>query len=99
MSEIETLRTTGWIKDITYQGGDLRYNELDGKRIAYHKDTEFLVQVGRGPKGSYRNRYSIKGNLAQAVMWYNGINIGNGYKKRLLMPSASRNPILARATS
>jgi hypothetical protein len=73
-------------------------SELNGKKIAYSSETEFLVQVGRYSKGSYHTKYSFKGNLAQAVMYYNGINIGYGYKKRLLMPS-SKKPILARSYS
>ena len=72
-------------------------NELDGKRIAYSSETLFLVQVGKG-KSSYGTRYVFTGNLQQAVMYYNGINIGNGYKKRLLMPS-SKKPVLASARS
>jgi hypothetical protein len=67
----------------------------NGRRIAYHDSTQFLVQVGKG-KGAYRTRDTIIGNLTQAVLYYNSINIGNKYKKRLLMPSSSRNPILAR---
>lgn len=70
---------------------------LDGKRIAYTEDTAFEVQVGRG-RGAYATRYSFKGNLAQAVMYYRCINIGRGYKKRLIMADASR-PVLARAFS
>jgi hypothetical protein len=70
---------------------------LDGKRIAYTDDTEFLVQVGRGKSG-YATRYSFRGNLARAVMHYNAINIGRGYKKRLVMPNAIR-PVLARQLS
>lgn len=70
---------------------------LDGKRIAYTDNTTFLVQVGRG-KSAYATRYSFTGNLARAVMHYNAINIGNGYKKRLVMPDAMR-PVLARAFS
>lgn len=57
---------------------------LDGKRIAYSSETEFLVQVGRG-KGAYATRYSFKGDIGKAVFHYRCINIGNGYKKRLLM--------------
>ncbi len=73
---------------------------LDGKRIGYSSETVFLVQVGKGYKGSYKTRYSIKGNLGQAVMYYKGINIGTGYKKRLLMPSSARSRgVLARAFS
>lgn len=70
---------------------------LDGKRIAYTDNTTFLVQVGRGNR-SYATRYSFTGNLAQAVMHYNAINIGKGYKKRLVMPDAMR-PVLARQFS
>jgi hypothetical protein len=70
---------------------------LDGKRIAYTDNTTFLVQVGRGNR-AYATRYSFTGNLARAVMHYNAINIGKGYKKRLVMPDAMR-PVLARAFS
>lgn len=78
---------------------ELKTWTLDGKQIAGSSETEFLVQVGKGAKGSYRTRYAFKGNLGQAVMYYNGINIGNGYKKRLLMPSCSKRPVLAKAAS
>ena len=71
---------------------------LNGKPIAYCDETEFLIQVGRGDKGSYKTRYCIVGDLGRAVMFYRSINIGNGYKKRLLMPSSSK-PLLARQFS
>lgn len=71
---------------------------LDGKHIAYSDRTVFLVEVGRGAKGAYATRYSITGNLHQAVQLYRCINIGNGYKKRLRAPSFNK-PILARAFS
>lgn len=70
---------------------------LDGKRIIYTEDTDFLVQVGHKNQ-KYTTRYAFKGNLHQAVFHYRCINIGNGYKKRLLMPGAMR-PVLARAFS
>lgn len=70
---------------------------LDGKNIAYAESTEFLVQVGKG-KSSYRTRYSFKGDLAQAVFHFNAINIGNGYKKRLVAPAFNK-PLLARQFS
>lgn len=76
----------------------LRFNELDGKQIAYSEDTEFLVQVGKG-NGAYKTRYRVVGNLAQAVMYFNGINVGKGYKKRLMMPSCRFAPMLARQIS
>lgn len=71
---------------------------LDGKPIAYGDTTVFLVQVGRYAKGAYRTRYSFTGNLGQAVLYFNGINIGRGYKKRLVMVGGNK-PVLARATS
>ena len=70
---------------------------LDGKRIAYTDDTKFEVQIGRG-KGKYQTKYSFKGELARAVMYYRCVNMGRGYKKRLVMPAANR-PVLARAFS
>jgi len=70
---------------------------LDGKAIGYCDQTEFLVQVGRY-SGKYQTKYRFTGNLAQAVRYFNCINIGNGYKKRLLMPSANK-PVLARQFS
>jgi hypothetical protein len=78
--------------------GAFKHAELDGKRIAYHSTTDFLVQLGKG-KSAYKTKYSFIGNLAQAVIYYRGLNIGNGYKKRLLMPSCSKNPVLARAVA
>lgn len=70
---------------------------LDGKTIAYTDQTEFLVEVGRY-SGSYRTKYAFTGNLAQAVFYFNAINIGRGYKKRLRAPSFNK-PVLARAFS
>ena len=67
----------------------LKTATLDGKEIAYSNYTEFLVQVGRG-SGSYKTRYRFEGDLAQACLYYRGINIGNGYKKRLLAPSMNK---------
>ena len=67
--------------------------ELDGKRIAYTQETEFKIQIGKG-RGAYKTHCTIIGDLAHAVAWYNGFNIGNGYKKRLLAPSMNK-PVLA----
>lgn len=46
-------------------------------------ETKFLVQVGHGSKGSYKTRYSFADQV-QASLYYACINIGRGYKKRLL---------------
>jgi hypothetical protein len=72
---------------------------LDGRVIGYSNRSEFLVQIGRGPKGSYDTKYTFVGELARALKWYSAINIGRGYKKRLLMPSCAGNPVLAKQVS
>jgi hypothetical protein len=72
--------------------------ELDGKKISYTNETEFLVQIGKN-KSSYKTKWRFVGNLHQAVLWYRGINVGKGYKKRLLMPSCAKNPVLAKYLS
>lgn len=41
----------------------------------------YRIQVGRD-KGAYKTRYSDL-TESQAAIYYTGINIGNGYKKRL----------------
>ena len=70
---------------------------LDGNKVIYTDDTEFLVQTGH-KSSKYQTRYVFRGNLHQACLYYRGINIGHGYKKRLIMPGAIR-PVLARAFS
>ena len=67
---------------------------INDREIAYTADTEFLVQVGKG-KGAYKTRYSFRGNPYQAVMYFNSINVGDGFKKRLLIPSSIK-PVIAR---
>jgi len=44
----------------------------------------FLIQIGRGKKGSYKTKW-IFSTLTQAHMYYRALNIGNGYKKRLVL--------------
>ncbi len=77
---------------------DIITQELNGKKIAYHSETTFYVQIGKGKKGSYKTSWSFTGNLARAVMYYNGLNIGNGYKKRLVCWDMNK-PLLARQFS
>jgi len=72
--------------------------ELDGKLISVHPDSVFRVQVGKGLKGPYRTLFALWGNLPRAVALYRAINIGRGYKKRLVYVQ-SRDSVLARAFS
>ena len=75
----------------------LKEVELDGRKIGYTNQTEFLVQLGRY-KSSYKTKYRFIGNLHQAVLYYKALNVGYGYKKRLLMQTSSK-PVLARQFS
>jgi hypothetical protein len=67
---------------------------LDGKSLVYTNTTEFLVQIGKN-RSAYRTKWSFTGNIHQAVAYYRALNVGRGYKKRLLMPSA-KHPVLAK---
>lgn len=73
--------------------------DLDGKKISFHKDNKILLQIGKGTKGSYetRNIFSPE-KFSSAVFNYNCINIGNGYKKRLICFELNK-PLLARQRS
>lgn len=71
---------------------------LNGKSIIFHKKNVILIQVGKG-KQTYKTRYSFTANeFSNCVMLYNGINIGNGYKKRLVCNELNK-PLLARVIS
>ena len=85
-------------KDI-WNGPRLITSSLDGKMIAYSSETEFLVQVGKKTKGAYKTSYRFVGDLPRAVFFFNSINIGLGFKKRLLMPSCTKKPVLARSAA
>jgi len=76
----------------------LKLATLDGKRIAYCDSTQFLIQA-RSPQGRYKTKYEVIGNFGQAILLYNGLNIGHGYTKRLLMPADIQNPIIAKVKS
>lgn len=67
---------------------------LDGKKLAYTNQTEFLVQVGKN-RGAYRTRYRFVGDIHEAAKHYRAINVAYGYKKRLFMPYA-KHPVLAK---
>jgi len=75
----------------------LKFDTINGRTLAYSSATVFQVQIGRN-SSAYKTRYSFTGNLAQAVAYYRAINIGNGYKKRLVGYGLNK-PILARQFS
>lgn len=55
----------------------------------------FHVQVGQWKKGAYHTRYSFD-SVGRAMMWYSSINIGRGYKKRLITRTGK---VLVKASS
>lgn len=48
----------------------------------------FHIEVGKG-RGKYSNKYSFqrakRSTAGLPFLYYNSVNIGNGYKKRLVM--------------
>lgn len=76
----------------------IKHATLNGKAIAYTSVSVFSVEVGRYSKGSYRPRYSFTGDLPRAVQYFNAINIGRGYKKRLVCWTLNK-PVLAKVSS
>lgn len=71
--------------------------ELNGKKISFTSENVFEVQVGKG-KSKYHTKYKFKGDLNRAILHYRAINIGLGYKKRLVCWELNP-PILARVIS
>jgi hypothetical protein len=70
---------------VTIEGKTLT---LNGKTINYDDRHDFLIQTGRYD-GKYKTIYNFK-SPRQAILYFNSINIGRGYKKRLVM---RENPI------
>ena len=71
---------------------------FNGKKISFHKTSTIQIQIGRG-KGIYKIRHTFEAkDFGRAVMTYNGINIGNGFKKRLVSWGLNK-PLLARSIS
>ena len=56
------------------------------------------VQIGRYSKGAYKTRCSMT-NATQAIRYYHCINIGRGYKKRLIKEEGGKTVTVAKQTS
>jgi hypothetical protein len=67
-----------------------RFISIGNIKLEYTEDSVILVQTGRG-RGAYRtrNRFVKRSDglfpVYTALMSYRAINIGNGYKKRLIV--------------
>jgi hypothetical protein len=62
--------------------------------------TIWQVQVSKTPnsKSAYKNRF-VMDSASQAILYYHAINIGRGYKKRLVKVEGNKKAIIARAAS
>jgi hypothetical protein len=71
---------------------------IDGKDYTYSEGDKWSVEVGRWEKGSYRGRYSLD-TPYQAMRYFNAINIGRGYKKRLSLIQGEKRITVVRQAS
>ena len=53
---------------------------------------KYLVQVSKGD-GKYQTKYAADCYSA-AIRWYRGVNIGNGYNKRLVLRQGEKDSII-----
>lgn len=67
---------------------------LNEVEIHYTDNTIFAVQVGKGPKGSYKTRITIKGDLSKAFTSFLNFPLTKNWKKRLVMPLRKNNSVL-----
>jgi hypothetical protein len=58
------------------------------------------VQVSRSPttKSAYKNRVTTD-KASQAILYYHGINVGYGYKKRLIKIEGKKRLVVAKQYS
>jgi hypothetical protein len=56
---------------------------INGRDYTYAEGDRWLVEIGKG-SGSYRTKYALA-SPNQAVWYFNAINIGRGFKKRLTL--------------
>ena len=56
------------------------------------------VQIGRYSKGAYKTRNSFY-KAAQALWYYHAVNIGKGFKKRLIKEEGGKTVTVAKQTS
>ena len=64
------------------------------KQIPFEPNTVFLVQTGKC-RCQYETVRNVMGNPALAFLHYNGINLGPGFKKRVI----SEGSVIVRAVA
>jgi hypothetical protein len=77
-----------------------RYREMIQLTLDLQPKQEVMwrVQIGRYTKGAYKTRCSMT-NANQAIRYYHCINIGRGYKKRLVKLEGGKAVTIAKQTS
>lgn len=69
--------------------------ELDGKKVSFHKDNIIEVHTGKISSHRYSKKWQFTPKeFSKAMIHYNGLNIGNGFKKRLICYQLQK-PLLA----
>lgn len=58
----------------------------------------YFVQIGKN-KSAYKTKWTFYNERNRAVMYYNGLNVGYGYKKRLLIQDKNGMHVEARQFS
>ena len=71
---------------------------IDGKDYTWSEGDRWKVEVGKGEKGKYHSRYTLD-TPHMAMRYFNAINIGRGFKKRLTLEQGGRKVRIARVAS
>ena len=72
---------------------------IDGKTYTCEQGDLWCVEVGRYARGAYKPRYTVE-TPQQGTFYYRAINIGRGYKKRLVLERANgQRTIIAKSAS
>jgi hypothetical protein len=67
--------------------------EIDGKKYTVESGDLWCVEVGRHARGAYKPRYTVE-TPQKGTFYYRCINIGLGYKKRLVLERANGQRII-----
>ena len=63
----------------------LKHFTFKNKKFYYGDSTEYKIQCGKDLKSSYKTKYTIVGDLSQAIFFFDTLTLDSVYKKRLLI--------------
>lgn len=58
--------------------------EVDGLLIGFHNKTPFNIQISKN-KSSYKTKIAVIGDVDEAIIKYNEVELKNNSRKRLIM--------------